>query len=334
MEVALTRQSLVIRIKHLHDVGDARRQAIHAAQTIGFDETQVGRVGIIATELAGNLAKHAGKGDLILRAIAHPAGGGLELMSLDNGPGMNVPLCMEDGYSTAGSPGTGLGAINRLASSFDSYSLASTGTVIVARVMTPGIKPQVYDIGAVCLPIEGENYCGDAWATSEDDRGISFIVSDGLGHGIGAAEASEQALALFTRRPDLSPPLLLEAQHAALRSTRGAAVLVGRLDDGMSNLTCAGIGNVAGFILANAKTRGLVSMNGIVGHQVHKIKSFDYACEPNDTIILHSDGLTNRWKLEEFPGLLSRSAGVIAGMIYKTYKRGKDDATVLVVRRP
>jgi len=334
MEIDLTRQSLAIQITDMHDVGDARRRAMSAAQTLGFDETHVGRVGIIATELAGNLAKHAGKGQLILRALTHSSGAGLELMSLDSGPGMNIQLCMEDGYSTAGSPGTGLGAINRLSTTFDSYSSASAGTVIVARILTPGAKLPANDIGAVCIPIEGETQCGDIWAVREDAEGLFLLLSDGLGHGVGAAEASEQAAQIFWAMPGREPASVLEAQHAAMRASRGAAVLVARLNATASTLKCTGVGNIAGLVLGGQKSRGLVSMNGIIGHQVYKIRTFDYVCEPGEVMILHSDGLTSRWKLEEFPGLLNRSAAVIAGMIYKKYKRGKDDAAVLVVRRP
>lgn len=330
MEIDLNRQSLAIAVREHHDVGDARRQTLHAGLRMGFNEVVNGRVGIIATELAGNLVKHAGGGTVVLRAVD---GTGLEIMSLDDGPGMDVQRCMEDGYSTAGSPGTGLGAVKRLATTLDTYSLAGKGCVLVARVWPANAPEATYDIGAICLPVAGERLCGDAWMVQPFRDGLNIVMSDGLGHGPIAAQASDVALGVFAQRAETGPGPVLEAMHAAMRATRGAAVLTARLDAVRQTLTCAGAGNISGYVMSSPKAKGIVSMNGIVGHQVHKVKEFSYDCAATDMVILHSDGLTTHWKLEDFPGLATRPVSVIAGMMYKHFKRGKDDATVLVVRR-
>ncbi len=301
---------------------------MQAGQAIGFDETTQGRIGIITTELAGNLVKHAGGGHVILRR----AGNGLEIMAIDDGPGMNVLRCLEDGYSTAGSPGTGLGAVKRLAETFEFFSMPDKGSVLVATIGPPP-APSAYEIGAVCLPVTGETLCGDGWSVQETPDGLDVVVSDGIGHGPAAAAATDSVLETFRIRSSLPPAERLETMHLALRATRGAAVLTAHHAPEAGTISCAGIGNVAAQILAGVKSRGLVSMNGILGHQVHKIKAFSYELEPSATVVYHTDGLTTHWSLEDFPGLAGRSASVIAGFLYKTFKRGKDDATVVVVRR-
>ena len=333
MEIDLRRQSLAIPIREPHDVGAARRQAMQAGKDIGFDETVNGRVGIVATELAGNLAKHAGGGTLVLRILTAGTDSGLEIMSLDDGPGMDVQRCMADGFSTAGSPGTGLGAVKRLATNLEVFSIQGKGAVLVAQLWTGALPVNAYDIGAVCLPVSGERLCGDGWAVRASPAGLDIVVSDGLGHGPVAAAASDASLDIFARRTELDPAAMLETMHAAMRSTRGAAVLMARLDAAGNSLTCAGVGNISGYVMSAPKPKGVVSMNGIVGHQIHKVKAFSYDCAPEDLIILHSDGLTTHWKLEDFPGLASRSASIIAGQMFKSFKRGKDDATVIVIRR-
>ena len=333
MEIDLFRQSLAIPIRETHDVGDARRQAMLAAKEMGFDETRAGQVGIVVTELAGNLVKHAGGGTIVMRGLRSDEQAGLEVMSLDDGPGMDVQRAIEDGYSTAGSPGTGLGAIKRLATAFETYSLRGKGSVLVATLWKGAAPQSGFEVGAICVPVTGEKRCGDGWAVREEMDGIDLLVCDGLGHGPVAAEATDLALATFVEKPDRKAGALLEYLHGALRSTRGAAVLAGRLDIVANSLTCAGIGNIAGFVMSQPKPKGLVSMNGIVGHQIHKVKDFAYDYGPNDVLILHSDGITTHWKLDEFPGLLTRPASLIAGVLYKHFKRGKDDATVVVVRR-
>jgi anti-sigma regulatory factor (Ser/Thr protein kinase) len=333
MEIDLLRQSIAIVIREAHDVGDARRQALSVVRELAFDETASGRVGIVATELAGNLAKHAGGGTLILRVLEAGSVAGVEIISIDDGPGMDVQRCLQDGYSTAGSPGTGLGAIKRISDSLDIYSLRGKGTVAVARLWRDMAPSEPFDIGAVCLPVGGEQYCGDGWAARLYEGGLEVMVCDGLGHGMIAAQATGLALEAFAKRAGQSPRELLETMHGALRASRGAAVLSIRLDVTRNLITCAGIGNITGYVFSSPKTKGMVSMNGIVGHQVLKVKEFTYDCAAEDLIILHSDGLITNWKLDEFPGLMTRSASLIAAVMYKHFKRGRDDSTVVVIRR-
>ena len=53
----------------------------------------------------------------------------LEILALDRGPGMaNLEQCLRDGYSTGSVPGQGLGAIMRLSSASDFYSIPGQGT--------------------------------------------------------------------------------------------------------------------------------------------------------------------------------------------------------------
>ena len=45
---------------------------------------------------------------------------------------------------------------------------------------------------------------------------------------------------------------------------------------------------------------------------------------------MHSDGLATRWSLDAYPGLQRRHPGLVAGVLYRDYSRGRDDVTVLV----
>ena len=105
-------------------IGASRTRATELAVSAGFDATDAHRVGLVATEMATNLLKHApsGEGELLMRLVATGANAEIELLSVDRGPGIrDVRRSLEDGYSTAGSSGTGLGAIKRLSDSFDLY---------------------------------------------------------------------------------------------------------------------------------------------------------------------------------------------------------------------
>jgi hypothetical protein len=48
-------------------------------------------------------------------------------------------------------------------------------------------------------------------------------------------------------------------------------------------------------------------------------------------MVLHSDGLGTNWSWDDFPGLASHPAGVIARQLLQTLAKEEDDATVVVV---
>ncbi len=329
------RNSTAIAVKALHDVGDSRRKALAVAKDLGFDETEAGKVALVVTEFATNLVKHGGGGTIVLRGLAAGGRNGVEVMSLDKGSGMDVELCLRDGYSTSGSPGTGLGAVGRIAHSFQLYSVPGKGTTLVAVLWDAGRAPETNDdVGAVCLPMSGETRCGDSWAVDVTRNRIRMMVCDGLGHGNSAADVGDIANALFATLGGLAPGAFITALNDNLRSTRGAALAVADIDLDKNRLVFAGIGNIGGYVFTGTRSRGMVSLNGIVGHQLRKVTEFSYDCDPGDLILMHSDGLTNHWKFEDYPGLAHRPAGVVAATFYRDFSRHKDDATILTLRRP
>ena len=103
---------LHLQVREESQVGEVRRRAAGLARSAGFDEVRGGRLEIIGTELAKNLLRHAGGGQMVLQwrdAAPSPA---LDVFAIDRGPGMaDVGACLRDGFSTAGTPGTGLGAV-------------------------------------------------------------------------------------------------------------------------------------------------------------------------------------------------------------------------------
>src|SRR5690349_18580242 len=91
--------------------GEARRAAAANAHSLGFDEEDAGRVALVVSELAGNLIKHVpGGGELFLRSVARNGSMAIETVAVDQGPGLaDHQQALRDGFSTAGTPGTGLG---------------------------------------------------------------------------------------------------------------------------------------------------------------------------------------------------------------------------------
>ncbi|MEW6379613.1 MAG: ATP-binding SpoIIE family protein phosphatase [bacterium] len=316
---------------------EARRMAVEMAKNLGFDETVTGKVAIVATEAARNLVKHAGRGELIIRHLEVESMKGIEIMTLDRGPGMaNVSQCMADGYSTSGSPGIGLGSICRLSSLFDIYSEQGTGTALVAQIwakpLPKGHPLSGIETGAICLSKPGEDVSGDSWAQVCQPGKCLFLVTDGLGHGPLAAEASLTAQRVFRANTRLDPGRILEAIHAALWSTRGAAVVVSRLNLARRIVVFTGVGNISSQIITAEKTTHLASYNGTAGGEISRIRQLTYPWPEGAVLIMHSDGLAAHWKLSQHPGLIRKHPSLIAGILYRDYTRGTDDVTVLAVK--
>lgn len=319
---------------------EARRRALELASRLGFEQVEAGSVGLVVTEAAKNLLKHAGGGDLIVRGVEHDGVPVLEMLALDRGPGIeDIGRSFQDGYSTTGTPGTGLGAISRLSSLCDIYSQRSQGTALMAQVSARrkprapiDKKPAPYRVGGVSVAMHGEPVSGDEWEFFEQAGGCKLIVADGLGHGLLASDAARLAVRIVADATGETGAKLMERIHVALRPTRGAAVAIAEIDSERGVLHYTGIGNISGLVIASSgPVQHLVSHPGTTGHEVHKIATFSYPWRADSMLIMHSDGLSSHWSLEKYPGLSSRHPSVIAGVLYRDFHRQRDDATVVVL---
>jgi anti-sigma regulatory factor (Ser/Thr protein kinase) len=315
-------------------VSEARRTALRLAQDLAFSDVVQGRLALVVTEIAANVLKHA-KGGRIVLSPAMQADA-IDIFGLDQGPGIsNLAQCLQDGFSTAGSPGTGLGAIERQSDEWDVFTSPGKGTVIRARLNRGKPQPvgSPFETAGVVIPYPGYSESGDAWAARVTPGKLTLLAVDGLGHGPSAADAANAAVASFNARSDLSGAALMEEIGRALRSTRGAAVGLAEIAAGSGTLSYTGVGNIAGVIFTDdLSSKHLVSMNGIVGHYTQRIRSFEYPWRPDSLLILHSDGLRTRWNLADYPGLAMRSPALIAAVLLRDAERGTDDALIAVVR--
>jgi anti-sigma regulatory factor (Ser/Thr protein kinase) len=309
---------------------------------MGFDETDSGKVALVATEAATNLVKHGGGGELLATEISGSGAHWLEILALDKGGGMgDVKRCFEDGYSTVGSPGTGLGAMRRLSVDCRIHSRVAKGAAVLCRFRgkngqspTAAVPTPFFAASGVSVAMKGESECGDRWAFEQVGETATVLVADGLGHGPLAADASLKALEIFAKYASLAPADLLGRIHAALRSTRGAAVGVARLNRAARTVTFAGIGNIAGIISFPGGARQMVCLAGIVGHEARTLREFVYDWPAGAVVAFASDGLTTQWSLQTYQELLREDPALIAGVLYRDFTRGRDDATVVVVTEP
>ena len=322
-------------------VGECRRSAQALAESYGFDGLSIGRISIIATEIATNILRHAGTGTVLIQMLDDTVEPELEILGIDRGPGMtNIDSCMRDGFSTGGTAGTGLGAVARLSMTFDVFSAPGQGTVLLSRsTRTPResraaqtTKPTL-EMGAISVAVAGEIECGDSWRIADGGAAIGMLMADGLGHGPLAAAAAKAAVLAFVLKPLDPPASIMTTLHRAASGTRGLAAACALLHPDEATVDYAGVGNICGSVVTEGRQRGMVSHNGTLGMQLLRTQQFEYQWPIDSLIVLHSDGLSARWNMELYPGLIQRHAAIIAGILYRDFARERDDATVIVARR-
>ncbi|SEF24236.1 Anti-sigma regulatory factor (Ser/Thr protein kinase) [Amycolatopsis pretoriensis] len=315
--------------------GRARRVATGLADRLGFPENRIAEVGIVVTELATNLDRHAEQGTLVIRSVRGTTQAAVEVVAVDRGPGIaDVASAFEDGRSTAGTLGVGLGAVRRLSNAMTAFSEPGRGTIVTARfhaTKTAAAELADDDAAGLTRPITSEEVCGDAYAVMRANGRMRLMMCDGSGHGPLAASASREAVRVFCERPADEPPeRVVTAIHAALRGSRGGAVAVADLSPGEGRVRFAGLGNIAAAVVAGGQKKGMISVPGIAGFQARTIRAFDHALPAGAAVVLHSDGLTEKWQPDQWNALFGSSPLVIAAAVLRDAGVRNDDAGVLV----
>lgn len=338
MAVAGNNQSFSFEIRDKSDTGTVRRAASELIRDADFNETQIGRIALILTELCNNLVAHTANkgGEILIRRLSFPVPA-LEIISLDQGPGMaSVTQCLRDGYSTAGTAGTGLGAIQRLSDVFDIFSLPDRGAAILCQVTANGAPATSsrFCVGGINIALAGEQRCGDGWDVRLSGERLRLMVADGLGHGPLASDASAEAVRIFRESDGFAVPQLMDRVHGALKKTRGAAVAISEVTLPARELRYSGVGNIAGVFYSGLKRTGMASANGTMGHNVTRISEYKYSFDDKLTLIMHSDGISTRWNFDDLnhQGLFFRHPSLISGVLFRDFRRTKDDSTMIIVR--
>ncbi|HVG23603.1 MAG TPA: ATP-binding protein [Thermoanaerobaculia bacterium] len=327
-----------MRVTEPSEVAHARRVVTECAEAQELGETSTGRAALVTMELATNLVKH-GDGGTILIGTDESRPNTITITAFDKGRGIaNVQAAVRDGYSTAGSSGTGLGAVYRASLAVDLYTFEGKGTVVhcVVGNDTPAQTPvgprTRLAIAGIALPKAGETENGDAWSAALTDDAVTIGLADGLGHGPVAATASAAAARVFASGGEQALERLLQDTHGALRGTRGAAVGIARIHMSAERCDFIGIGNIAATIVSDDRARKTVSLPGIVGHEMRKLQTFAYAWNASSVVVLQSDGVSASWSADSYPGLMQREPALIAAVLYRDHCRGTDDATIVVAK--
>ena len=139
---------------------------------------------------------------------------------------------------------------------------------------------------------------------------------------------------MLAARRDAEPEELIEACHAALRSTRGVVMTLAFVDLEAGRLSWTGVGNVEGRLVhaaagLNAPTEGALTKGGVVGYNLPSVRVTSAALAAGDLLVLATDGVGSGFAATLAAG---GSAQQIADRILAEHGKPADDALVIVVR--
>jgi len=341
-----------IPLTHEAQIGLARRHIIRSAVELGFSELQLAEMEIVVKELGTNALKFARGTGRIYYAVADPAlePRGIEIIYLDKGPGIeDVAMAIGDGYSTTGSLGAGLGAIKRMSDEFYIYSALDSatrrlplygrtthGTAIAFRKRAnredeaPRAVPGLW--AGMTRPAEGQTQNGDAYLVRCQGNRLLLAMIDGLGHGEAASDCARAAIATIEK--NITQPLepIIRATHEALREMRGAVMGLAAIDRAAGTVEYAGIGNTDFRIIGGRERLRFISLNGTLGSRLDRVKVFKESLPRVATMIMATDGISERWDVENYPGLLGLHPQLFCATVMRDFSRPNDDATILCGR--
>jgi len=313
------------------------KREVHNLVKHSFSETKTAEIDIIVSELTSNIIKHASKGELLYKLQKTEAGSVFEVICVDNGPGIkDVAHAMQDGVSTTGTLGQGLGAIERLSSLFQLYSQTGWGTIAYSKVTTISQPTELDErvvIRALLVCKPGESVCGDGYGIRKDAASSYIFLGDGLGHGEHAHEASKQGTRYFLQTADKDPIAILKGMHTELKKTRGLVGTVAVLNHESRKWQIFGIGNIATRINQGMMIKNYTPYNGIVGLNIpNTTTATEIEKEKYQYLIMCSDGIKTKWDMSKYPYILKHDPIVLAAAIYKDHSRRTDDMSVLVAK--
>jgi negative regulator of sigma-B (phosphoserine phosphatase) len=180
-------------------------------------------------------------------------------------------------------------------------------------------------------PCHGEHLSGDAVVVRPLEQGLFVAIVDVLGHGPEAHELTHVIDAYLARYGSADVSGLMTRLHQQLKGTRGAAVGLCAIDATAGRIDYAGIGNTVMRRFGEVETR-LVSQDGVLGQNMRTPLHQTLQLNPGDLIVLYTDGVSDRFTSDDYPGVLRHAPKEVASNIVQRFGKNHDDAACIAVR--
>jgi len=341
------------------DVAIARQLAGIAAGQLFASPARRQETILIASELAQNHLAHATQNGMIrMSGMCLNGIPVITIASLDEGPGIpNVEKALEDGFSTSGGLGIGLGTVKRLSNRLHICSMQFGPSPCprppvyknYTTIVSATIEEQPSDIfnkpkgpslhvSGLVRPCPGQTQSGDTICLQDDGSFCRMALIDATGHGETAAIIARDAARLLEDLPlSHEPDQVIEALNAALSGSNGASVQVLSIDYRLKKILAVGVGNAACTIYSAGKGHIVVPRPGLVGNMhtppgQHPIQMASINDIAEDLlIVMHSDGVLHPPDLTDY--LSNRaSAAIWSQILFQPKNTPMDDSSLAVLR--
>lgn len=363
----MSTRAIHLRINSDSDAARPVMEVTRLAREIGFGPQEVQAISTAVSELARNILKYAGTGEVAIEEAVSEKGKGIQIIARDRGPGIaDVDAAMQDHFSSAGTLGLGLPGVKRMMDDFEIESAPGSGTRVVIRkwleahparsssrllkalkrsgerrssgqsrsgALLSGSSSDSAGIDCAFFirPCRGERVSGDAAVIEEREGFVFAALIDALGHGPSAHRVAVRG-ADYLRKSWTSDVLAtLHGLHDALSGTAGAAAGLCMLEVATSTVRYAGVGNTVIRNFGPREAR-LYSAAGTLGHQMRTPKEQRLTVARGDVLMLYSDGVKERFELEDYPQLRYQKSRTIAKTVVERFGKDHDDAGCVVLR--
>ncbi len=329
-------EPVVVGVVNAADVQRANAVTARFARTVGFSSTEIDELTLVVSELASNLVRHAGGGTLKLTGMQAGGRRGMQIESEDVGPGIaDIELALEDGYSTAGGLGNGLGTVHRLMDQLEFRPRPHAGLHIVCqrwvRPVSDSLTAPWLEFGAATRAYRLGPENGDAFVIKQWEGGALAGVIDGLGHGRFAQRAAQTAWRYVQQHFDQPLEHLFRGVARACRATRGVVMGLCRFHQERRVVVIGNIGNIEIRLRGSGPAKPTVR-RGVLGLHAPNLLMTEHPWTSDSLLVAHSDGVSSRWEWNDFPAMVRPSPAAIAQQLLKGRARSDDDATVIVVK--
>lgn len=347
---------------------DAMRSVIsasHFAEQLGLSKQDCQAISTSVSELARNILKYAGRGEVLVQALRSDRGEGVQITARDRGPGIeDIEAAMQDHFSSSGTLGLGLPGVRRLMDEFELESEPGQGTRVVVRKWTkppnpmprktpttkakataPSHRPprkeivsrgeenrkEGVDYSFYVRPCRGERVSGDLVVVRSDEDQVFLAIIDALGHGRSAHAIARQAANYLRENWTTDLEKTMASLHEELSATDGAAAGLCVVEQGTGRARYVGVGNTMVRQFGSEPGRAF-SVPGTLGHQIRKPKTQCLSLHEGDLLMMYTDGVKEQFELEDYPQLRYQSAREIARTVVTRYGKDHDDASCVVLR--
>lgn len=176
-----------------------------------------------------------------------------------------------------------------------------------------------------------DDECGDTGMVELYDNACFFALIDALGHGATAfkiAQIAEEYLK-SNYRDDLKS--MMSGLHDCLKETRGAVAALCKIDTKSREFRFVGVGNIAARVMGSNSFR-IVSSDGILGYTITRPKEQIFHLDKKDTVILHSDGISEHFNSEDFPSVSTMNAHEIGIDLMEQFGKENDDKSCVIIK--